>query len=133
MYERLKCLIAVANPELRDIVAAAARSFEHVAVDALALEDGREALRRRQYHVAFVTLMSSSKDSRSLLEEIRNQSHDVLLVGITPRAAIGGKRQERGEYDLFALLGTPLDVVELYATLRRAVDRIMKSRVDARV
>jgi DNA-binding NtrC family response regulator len=124
----LRCLIAVDDAPTRDVVAEAARGFSGVQIDEATLESGREQLRRRRFDLAFVALKSASKDSRQLLDEIRSLAPDTLLVGLTPAGAVEGKRMERQEYNLFGLLGTPVDVVELFGTLRRAVDRITKSR-----
>jgi DNA-binding NtrC family response regulator len=123
-----RCLVAVDDGAIRDIVAEAVRGFPGFAIDALALESGREQLRRRRFDVAFVSLKSASKDSRALLDEIRSLAPSTLLIGLTPQSAVDGKRMERAEYNLFAVLGTPLDIVELFATLRRVVDRITKQR-----
>lgn len=127
----LRCLIAVDDGAIRDVVAEAARGFAGVQIDEATLEIGREQLRRRRFDLAFVALTSASKDSRQLLDEIRSLAPDTLLIGLTPSGAVEGKRMERQEYNLFGLLGTPVDVVELFGTLRRAVDRIMKSRAGS--
>ncbi len=124
----LRCLIAVDDGALSDLIAEAARGFAGVEIDALSLERGREQLRRRKYDVAFVPLKSASKESKQLVDEIRSLAPDSMLIGLTPASALEGKRMERSEINLFALLGTPLDTVELFATLRRAVDRITKTR-----
>lgn len=127
----LRCLIAVDDGAIRDVVAEAARGFAGVQIDEATLEIGREQLRRRRFDLAFVALTSASKDSRQLLDEIRALAPDTLLIGLTPSGAVEGKRMERQEYNLFGLLGTPVDVVELFGTLRRAVDRIMKARAGS--
>lgn len=123
----MRCLVAVDEPGVRDAVAQAAVTFEGIEVDKHDVEGGRDALRRRKYDFGFVTLKSASTESMALFDEIRELARDIILVALTPSSAVSGKRAERGEHNLFALLGTPIDVVEIYATLRRLIDRLKKS------
>lgn len=126
----LRCLLAIDDALARDAIAQAVASFEAVECDAKDLAHGRDQLRRRTYDLAFVALKSVSKDSKQLLDEIRETSPGALVIGVTPATALESKKQERAENALFALLGVPLDVVQTFSTLRRAIDRITKSRLD---
>ena len=126
----LRCLLAIDDAVARDAIAQAVGSFDGVECDSKDLAHGRDQLRRRTYDLAFVALKSVSKDSKQLLDEIRETSPGALVIGVTPATALESKKQERTENALFALLGVPLDVVQTFSTLRRAIDRITKSRLD---
>ena len=121
----MRGLIAVDDVATRDVIVTAVASFSDVEVDvdAVDIESGRDLLRGRPYDFAVITWRSDSRESVALFEEVRELAKDLILVALTPKDALQGRRGERAQFDLFALLGTPLDPVDLYRTLRRIMDR----------
>lgn len=111
---------------MRDTIAHAAESFPDVEVEAIELEDCRDRIRRRRYDFAVLTYRTGNRESVELWDRIRDIAPDLPLVAATPSLAVGGNRAERARLRVFAWLGVPLDVVELYGTLRRLIDRIAK-------
>jgi hypothetical protein len=124
----MRCLVAANDAQIRDQVAAAACAFEDVEVDVADVEDCRNMVRRRIYDFGFVALKSGSHESEALWDDLRQTAPDMLLVAMTPRSGMKVRRSDRGRFDLFALIGTPVDPVEVFRTLRRLIDRLTKSR-----
>jgi len=124
----VRCLISANDPQIRDQVAAAALAFQDMKVDVADVDACRSMVRRRLYDFAFVVLRSGSRESESLWDEIREVAPDMLLVALTPQSGVKVRRGDRNRFGLFALLGTPVDTVELDRTLRRLIDRLTKTR-----
>ncbi|MFH0943803.1 MAG: hypothetical protein V2A76_01285 [Planctomycetota bacterium] len=122
----MRCLVAVDDARIRDAVGTAVRAFPDVEPDIVDVEQGRLLLRRRRYDLALTTLRSESKESKALWEALLAVTPRIELVGLTPRTGLSVHRADRSRLHLFALLGTPLDAVELYGTLRRLLDRLRK-------
>ena len=125
----MRCLVAIDDAEVRDTVGSAVLAFPNVEADAVDVEEGRLLLRRRRYQLAVTTLLSESKESKALWEELQRVSPRVEVVGLTSRTGLSVHRSDRNRLNLFALLGTPIDAVELFGTLGRLFDRIRKSQV----
>jgi DNA-binding NtrC family response regulator len=124
----VRCLIAVDDARIRDTVRAAVLAFPGLEADAVDVEQGRLLLRRRRYDLAFTTLLSESRESKALWEELQAVSPRVHVVGLTPRTGLSVHRTDRSRLQLFALLGTPIDAVELFSTLKRLSDRIKRKQ-----
>ena len=126
----MRCLVAVDDPSVRDTVAHAATNFGGIEVDAVAVEECRRQIRRRRYDFGLVALKFGSKDSMEFWEKIRSSAPNLPLVGLTSASAVDGYKGDRSRLQLFALLGVPLDVVDLYRTLRRLIDRVKRSPAE---
>ncbi len=85
-------------------------------------------LRRRRYDLALTTLTSTSKEAEELWAELGQVTPRIELIALTPEAGLSVHRADKSRLNLFALLGTPIDAVELYGTLRRLIDRLKKAR-----
>jgi hypothetical protein len=118
-------LIAIDDVAQRDQVATAAASFEDVIVEAQDGNGGRDAVRRRRYDFGVIVLRSG-REPDNPINDVRSYAPDLQLIGLTPRSTLSLRREEKTRLNLFALLGTPLDTVELYRTLRRVIERIRK-------
>lgn len=119
----MRCLVAVDDQRERDVVAAAARAFQGVEVDSADLEGGKTQLRRRRYDFAFVQLLSGTRSAEQLWEEYRALDPSLPLVALTPTAAVEMRRKDKSRLGVATLLGTPVDAVELFGTVRRLIDR----------
>lgn len=124
----MRCLVVIDDVAERDAVAEAAAAFPNVKVDAVDVEAGRLLLRRRRFDFGVVTLRSDAPESEALWKEIRAVAPKLHVVGLTPASGLSVRRADKSRLNLFALLGSPLDVVELYSTLRRVTNRILKGR-----
>ena len=122
----MRCLVAVDDAMIRDAVGPAVLAFPDVKPDVVDVEHGRLLLRRRRYELALTTLRSESKESKALWDALLAVTPRVELVALTPRTGLSVHKGDKSRLHLFALLGTPLDAVELYATLRRLLDRLRK-------
>lgn len=122
----MRCLIAADDAQVRDNIAHATENFGEIEIDSVPFEECRTQLRRRRYDFGFVELRFGSRESMESWEKIRQVAPDLPLVGLTPASAVSGHRGDRSRLQLFALVGTPLDVVELYRTTRRLIDRVVK-------
>lgn len=122
----MRCLIAVEEESVRDTIAHAIETFDDVEVDAVDLEQCREQFRRKRYDFAVLTYRTGNRDSVELWDRIRDDAPDLPLVAVTLSTALGGNRAERTRLKVFAWLGVPIDVVVLYGTLRRLIDRLNK-------
>lgn len=121
----MRCLIAIDDANVRDEVATAAASFEDVEVDSFDGDGACDEVRRRRYDFGVVTLRSG-RQVEDAAETLRTNAPNLHLIGLAPRSALQLRREEKSRLNLFALLGTPLDPVELYRTLRRMIERIRK-------
>lgn len=122
----MRCLIAVEDETARDTIAHAIETFDDVDVDEVALEECRERVRRKRYDFAVLTYRSGNRESVELWERIRDDAPELELVAVTPSSAVGGNRAEHLRLKVFAWLGVPVDVVELYGLVRRLIDRLGK-------
>lgn len=123
----MRCLVAVDDSVIRDAVSTAVGAFPEMEVDAVGVEDGRILLRRRRYDMAFSTLGSRSEETEPFWEELQKLSSPIELVGLTSASGLSVHRADKSKRQLFALLGLPVDAVQIFSTLRRLIDRIKKS------
>ena len=123
----MRCLVAVEDSLVLDTIAHAAGAFPDVEVDTTSVEECREQLRRRRYDFALIAYRTRDHESVELWDKIRDDAPELPLIALTPNAAIGGAKSDRARLKVFSWLGEPLDVVELYGTLRRVIDRVKKS------
>ena len=123
----MRCLIAVEDEAVRDTVAHAIETFDDVTVEEVDLEECREQVRRKRYDFAVLSYRSGNRESMELWERIRDDAPELELLAVTPSSAVGGNRSEHQHLRVFAWLGVPIDVVELFGTIRRLVDRLGKA------
>lgn len=124
----MRCLIAVDDPAVRAAVSSAARAFPDLEADACGLEDGRLLLRRRRFDFVCATLPGDTKESKACWDELLALRPVPELIALAPATGLSVRRADKGRLHLFALLGLPIDAVELFGTLRRIMDRVRKSR-----
>ncbi len=121
----MRCLIAIDDANVRDAVATAAASFEGVEVDVFDADGGSEAVRRRRYDFGVVAL-GAGREVEDAADALRTLAPNLHLIALSPRTSLQHRRDEKPRLNLFALLGTPVDPVELYRTLRRVLERLKK-------
>ncbi|MFG0316168.1 MAG: hypothetical protein ACF8XB_02750 [Planctomycetota bacterium JB042] len=131
----MRCLIAAVDRSVCDTILAAVHAFE-VECDSVDLEQARVHLRRRKYDLAFVVFTSPSQSPEAdaaskLVDEVRELAPRLPIVGVARASRIASHRGDKKKY--FALLGAPLDTLELYRTIRRALDRVRTPAGAARV
>ncbi len=123
----MRCLVATDDAATRDTVASAVKSFPDIDVDAASVDDARSLIRRRRFDFGFFTLKSGSRESITLWEELRALDAECTIVALSPRSGMSSARAtEVTTLRPFARLGTPIDSVEVYGTVRRLLDRLKK-------
>lgn len=134
----MRCLIASADNSIRDTIVAAAHAFQGVECDAVDAATGRLNLRRRKYDFAFVVLASvgegpAAEEANTLITELRELAPTLPVIGVARQAALSVLRSEKNKQNLFSLIGSPPDTLELYRTIRRVLDRLRTPARSARV
>ncbi len=123
----MRCLVASDDAATRDAIASAVKSFPEIDVDKASVDDARLMIRRRRFDFGFLTLKSGSRESLTLWDEMRTLASECTRVALTPRSGMSSARAaEITEFRPFARIGTPIDSVEVYGTVRRLLDRLKK-------
>lgn len=119
----MRLFLAVPTPALSDQLRVGLAAFGDIEIDSEQGVLALEKIRRADIDGLIIALDPAAPDHDALVEQVRRDMPQLDVIVVGHDAALAKLREDKVRGRLFALLGLPLDPVDLFRTIRRLRER----------
>lgn len=122
----MQILVIESDHLIRDTVKVGLQQFPEFSVICGEGYAGINLIRQRDFDAVILGLPPDHREGRRMIEHLREVRPDLDLIVMAPDRMVKDVAADKQRYDIWSILGTPIDVTDFFRLVSRVRERLME-------